>query len=77
VGSQLFTLELVRPRCFRDPGSHRIPPHPSAEKRQAGDGSQRIAIYKCDCANHDRKVFLSAQKHTFLETSIWIWIIRS
>ena len=64
-------------RCSRDPGSHRIPAQPSAEKRQPGEGSKRIAIYRCDCANHDRKVFLSAQKHSFLEASIWTWIIRS
>ncbi len=25
----------------------------------------------------NRKVFLSVQKHSFLETSIWTWIIRS
>jgi hypothetical protein len=58
----------VGPRCSRDRAAtefHHSRPQRSA---QAGDGSQRIAIYRCDCANHDRKVFLSAQKHTFLET---------
>ena len=25
----------------------------------------------------NRKVFLSVQKHSLLETSIWTWIIRS
>ena len=77
ICSQLLTLKLVGHAALATLGSHRIPSSGPAEKRQPGDGSQRIAIYRCDCANHDRKVFLSVQKHSFLETSIWTWIIRS
>src|SRR5450759_1466219 len=52
---------------LRDPGSHRIPPQPSAEKRQAGDGSQR------DCHLQGATARTTIARCSFLHRNTLSW----
>jgi hypothetical protein len=49
--------------------------------RRGGAGlvaeANEIAIYSRDYSDQYRNVFVSVQKHFFLETSVWTWIIRT